>query len=125
MVTVSGVPLPDPAWDGYSGNTATFVDAARNLMGVTIGDVIRDDVAKVECKWSFLPAKQWADILKLFSKKRGGKFYNTVTFYCQDTADWETREMYISDRSSTTFIRAKETGEPRGFTNCRLALIEM
>lgn len=122
LVTVAGKDLPDPST--YSGTTATVVDAGRNVEGVTIGAVVRSDVAKVSLKYNFITAQAWADILSLFSPARGGSFYNRVTFFCQDTNDWETRQMYVSDRNSNIFIR-NEDGSIRGYTDATLSLVEV
>lgn len=119
LVTVAGHTLPEPS--EYSANTATLVDSARNVQGKVIGSVIRHDVAKVELKWRYLTAEQWADILKLFNKK----FYNKVTFYNQGTASYTTREMYVGDRSAGMWRRNPETGEVMGWVDCALSLIEV
>ena len=119
LVTIAGHELPEPS--EYSANTATLVDSARNVKGKVIGSVIRDDVAKVEMKWNYLTAEQWAGILKLFTKN----FYNKVTFYNQATASYTTREMYVGDRNASMWRRHPETGEVMGFTDCRLALVEV
>ena len=125
LVSVGGYDFPEPAKDGYSGNTSTLVDSARNTQGVMVGSVIRDDVAKVEMKWSYLTVKQWADMLKCFSIARGGKFINEVTFFCQDMGDWTTRQMYVGDRKADMFRRDPVTGEVLGYTNCSLSLVEV
>lgn len=122
LVTVAGTALPDPS--KYSGNTATVVDSARNTEGYMIGAVIRDDVGKVSMTWNYLPAQKWADILSLFSIARGGSFTNQVTFYCQDTNSWETREMYVSDRKAEVFKRNPD-GSINGYMNAQLNLIEV
>ena len=123
LVTVGGYAFPEPS--SYSGNTATIVDSARNTQGVVIGAVIRDDVGKVEMSWKYLTVQQWADILKCFSIARGGNFYNSVTFFCQDTGTWTTRQMYVSDRKANMFRRHPETGEVLGYTDCSLSLVEV
>ena len=123
LVTVGGFAFPEPST--YNGNTATIVDSARNVQGVVTGSVIRDDVGKVEMKWNYLTVKQWADILKCFSISRGGKFYNDVTFFCQDIGDWTTRKMYVSDRTASMFRRDPITGDVLGYTDCSLSLIEV
>lgn len=123
LVTIGGYELPEPS--SYNSSTATLVDSARNAQGVTVGAVIRDDVGKVEMSWKYLTVKQWADILKCFSIARGGKFYNSVTFFCQDTGDWTTREMYVSDRSASMFRRDPKTGEVLGYTDASLSLVEV
>lgn len=124
LVTVAGTPLPEPAVDGYKANTATLVDSARNVEGKMIGDVIRDDVAKVEINWSFLTVRQWADVCSLFDIAQGGKFVNSVTFFAQNLGDYATRDMYVSDRGASAYLRDQRTMELRGWRDIRLALIE-
>mgnify|MGYP003544333991 CR=1 FL=1 len=74
LVTVAGYELPEPS--EYSANTSTLVDSARNVSGYVIGAVVRSDVAKVELKWRYLTAVQWANILRLFTDN----FYNFISF---------------------------------------------
>ena len=123
LVTVGNFEFPEPS--KYSGNTATIVDSARNAQGYTVGAVIRDDIGKVEMSWNYLTVKQWADILKCFSIARGGNFYNSVTFFCQDIGDWTTRQMYVSDRKADVFRRDPKTGEILGYTGASLSLVEV
>lgn len=123
LVTVGNFEFPEPS--KYSGNTATLVDSARNAQGITVGAVIRDDVGKIEMSWNFLTVEQWADILKCFSISRGGNFYNSVTFFCQDTGDWTTRQMYVSDRKADVFRRDPKTGAIIGYTGASLSLVEV
>ena len=123
LVSVGGFDFPEPST--YKGNTATLVDSARNVNGKMVGTVIRDDVGKVEMSWNFLTVQQWADILKCFSTARGGKFINSVEFFCQDIGDWTTREMYVGDRNADVFRRHPETGEVIGYTGASISLIEV
>ena len=119
LVTVAGVALPEPS--EYSGNTSTLVDSGRNVQGVVIGSVVRHDVAKVELKWRYLTAQQWANVLSLFTPN----FYNEVTFFNQATAGYTTRQMYVSDRSAGMWRRHPSTGQVMGWTNCALSLVEV
>lgn len=123
MVSIGDFDFPEPS--AYSGTTATLVDSARNTDGYMIGSVIRDDVGKVEIEWNYLTIQQWAAILAKFSTKRGGSFINDVTFFCQDSADWETREMYVNDRTASVFRRDPATGAVMGYSNPKLSLIEV
>ena len=123
LVRVGDFDFPEPS--SYKGNTSTLVDSARNVQGVMVGSVIRDDVAKVELSWRYLTVEQWADILKCFSIARGGKFINNVTFFCQDIGDWTTRQMYVGDRSGGMFRRNPDTGDVMGYTDISLSLIEV
>ena len=119
LVTVAGYELPEPST--YSANTATLVDSARNVQGYVIGSVIRNDVAKVELSWRYLTVEQWAGILSLFNKS----FYNNVTFFNQATGAYETRRMYVGDRSAGMWRRHPVSGEVMGWTNPKLSLIEV
>ena len=119
LVTVAGVALPEPS--EYSASTSTLVDSARNVAGYVIGSVIRNDVAKVELKWRYLTAQQWASVLSLFTNN----FYNEVTFFNQATASYTTRQMYVGDRKAGMWRRHPETGEVMGFVDCSLSLVEV
>lgn len=119
LVTVAGYELPEPS--EYSANTSTLVDSARNVSGYVIGAVVRSDVAKVELKWRYLTAVQWANILSKFTNN----FYNSVTFYNQSSASYVTRQMYVSDRSAGMWRRHPSTGEVMGWTDCSLSLVEV
>ena len=119
LVTIAGYELPEPS--EYSANTATLVDSARNVNGYVIGSVIRNDVAKVELKWKYLTVEEWAGILRLFTRS----FYNDVTFFNQSTGDYETRQMYVGDRSASMWRRHPLTGEVMGYTGCKLSLVEV
>ena len=119
LLTIGGKALPEPST--YEALTSTIVDSARNTAGYVIGSVIRSDVAKVTVTWRYLTAAQWADILSLFTHN----FYNDVRFFNQSTGTYETRNMYVGDRSAGIWRRHPETGEVMGFTDCSLALVEV
>ena len=119
LVSVAGIPLPEPS--EYSANTSTIVDSGRNVQGYVIGSVVRHDVAKVELGWRYLTAQQWATVLSLFTNK----FYNDVTFFNQTTAQYTTRQMYVSDRTAGMWRRHPVTGEVLGWTDCKLSLVEV
>lgn len=123
LITVGGYAFPEPST--YSSSTSTLVDSARNTEGVVIGSVIRDDVAKVELSWKYLTVEQWARVLQCFRIASGGSFYNSVTFFLQDTGDWTTRNMYVSDRSAGMWRRDPETKEVLGWTDCKLSLVQV
>lgn len=121
LVKIGSFNVPEPST--YASTTSTVVDAARNAQAVQIGAVIRDGLAKVDMTWKFISASDWASILAQFDMKRGGSFYNSVNFFNQDTNDWETRTLYVSDRTANLFLRNKD-GSIKGYTGARLALIE-
>lgn len=123
LITVGGVPLPEPST--YSANTSTLVDSGRNVQGRMIGSVIRDDVAKVEATWRYLPVEQWATIGKLFKSASGGAFIRSVTFFDQTEGTYVTRDMYVSDRRAGMWRRNPDTGAVLGWTDCSLSLVEV
>lgn len=130
LVIVGGYALPTPS--EYTANTATVVDAARNVAGYTVGTVIRNDVAKVTLKWNALKPADWAAILKKFDPKYGGAFYQTVQFLNQTSNAMETRRMYVSDRNAGMHILYTENdnvdaaliGTPKYYLGASLSLIE-
>ena len=124
LVSVGGYDFPEPS--SYVANTSTLVDSARNVQGVMVGSVIRDDVAKVEIGWKYLTVQEWAKILQCFRIASGGKFINSVTFFNQDLGEWDTRDMYVGDRSpGGAWRRDPKTGELLGWTDCKIALVEV
>ena len=90
-----------------------------------IGAVIRHDVAKVELTWRYLTVEEWSAILKLFNPKYGGSFYNPVRFFNQVSGDWETRQMYVGDRTSSGMFKLDANGIPVGWMGPKLSLIEV
>lgn len=119
LVTVNGVEWPEPST--YSANTATLVDSARNVEGRVVGSVIRNDVAKIEISWRYLTAQQWANVIGPFTSN----FYCTVKFFNQATADYTTRQMYVSDRTASMWRRHPDTGAVMGWTDLKLSLVEV
>ena len=119
LVTVNGVPLPEPS--GYTAQTSTIVDSGRNVSGYVIGSVIRSNVAKVELSWKYLTAKQWAAAIGPFDRN----FYCTVKFFDQTTAAYTTRQMYVSDRKAGMWRRDPHTGEVMGWVDCGFSLVEV
>lgn len=119
LVTIGGYDLPEPS--SYSAVTSTIVDSARNVSGYVVGSVVRSDIAKIELSWKYLTAEQWANILSKFTTS----FYNNVRFYNQATANYDVRNMYVSDRNAGMWRRHPETGEIMGWTNCSLSLVEV
>ena len=123
LVTVGGYAFPEPST--YSAITSTLVDSARNAEGMMVGSVIRDDISKIEISWKYLTIEQWANIQKCFTQSAGGSFINEVRFFDQSLGDWNTKNMYISDRKSGLWWRNPETGEVLGWTNCSLSLVQV
>ena len=123
LVKVGDYEFPEPST--YSANTSTLVDSSRNVQGMLIGSVIRDDVAKIEISWRYLTVEQWARIQKCFRQDSGGKFINKVNFFDQSVGGWIDRDMYVSDRKASVFRRDPNTGELLGWVDPSLSLIQV
>lgn len=119
LITVDGFAWPEPST--YNASTSTLVDSARNVQGVVVGAIVRNDVAKIEVTWRYLTAKQWAEVIGPFTTN----FYVTATFYNQATASYTTRTMYCSDRTAGMWRRHPETGEVMGWVDCKISLVEV
>lgn len=119
LVSIGGFAFPEPST--YNATTSTIVDSARNVSGYVVGAVVRPDVAKIELSWKYLTASQWASILSLFANS----FYNDVRFLNQTTNSYDTRTMYVSDRTAGMWRRDPNTGAVMGYTNCSLSLVEV
>lgn len=128
-----GFVVPTPST--YIGNTATIVDSARNTDGYMIGTVIRNGVAKIQMTWNFISAQDWAVLLQQFEPSYGGSFTRNVSFFNQTSGEVETRQMYVSDRTSSgSFLLYNEKncggdtsliGLPRGYLGAQFSLIEV
>lgn len=123
LVKVGEYSFPEPS--SYSANTSTIVNSSRNVEGTMIGSVVRENVSKVEISWKYLTVEQWARIQKCFSEADGGKFINTVKFFDQSKGDFNTKDMYVSDRKSGLWRRDPATGAVLGWTDCSLSLIQV
>lgn len=123
-LAIGGADYVVPTPSTYTGNTATIVDSARNVEGMMIGTVVRNDVAKITMTWNYLPSQAWAELLMQFSPAAGGSFTRQVTFFNQATNSLITRTMYVSDRNANSFLLG-ENGLPRGYQNCTFSLIEV
>lgn len=121
LITINGIPIKNPS--KYDAQTATLVDGARNVEGFFIGDIIREDMAKIEASWLILSGQEWADILALFDSKRGGNFINEVTFLNQTTNQFETRSFYVSDRLAG--IKLAQTADKIYYEGPKLSLVEV
>jgi hypothetical protein len=119
LVTVGGYAFPEPST--YNATTSTLVDSARNLQGVMVGSVVRSNVAKIELTWRYLTVEQWAAIIGPFNQN----FMADVRFFDQTTGKYDVRTMYCSDRTAGMWRRDPETGAVMGWTDSRIALVEV
>lgn len=132
--TGTWVDLPTPS--DYDASSSTLVDSARNSEGVVVGEVIKEDVAKIELAWNYLTVAQYSLIAQLFDTKYGGNFFNYVSFFDVIKGDFDSansdvpnitthRVFYPNDRKvKFAHITLDENGKPKGYTNVSLHLID-
>lgn len=119
---VGNYKLPCPS--EYVGKTSTIVDAGRNVQGVVVGAVVREDVAGIDVTFNYISVDVWAKILQQFDSKYGGSFYQWVTFFDQVSAKTSTRKMYVGDRTTAGMHILDKKGNPQGWLGAKLELVE-
>jgi len=125
--------IEDPST--YSAITSTLVDAQRNSEGYVISSVIRDQLAKITMNWKYLTADNWARLNECFmheqilkvsdTKYARGYFYNYIKFFNQDTNSYDTRQMYVGNRTAGLWRRDSVTKVAKGWTSPSFSLIEV
>ena len=121
------VALPCPS--DYQVNSATLVDSGRNSDGVVVGNVIRNGVRSIEITWNFLDKDTFANVARLFDKDtydgKHGDFYVSATFFDPTANTRITKTMYPSDRITNTAHIKLVNGEPVGYEQVKLTLVEV
>lgn len=122
LLKIGGYVPPCPS--DYIGTTSTIVDSGRNINGVVVGAVVREDVGAVSASWKYISVSDWAKILQQFSSKHGGSFYQRVTYFDQGLNTIRTCKMYVGDRTTGGMAVLDRNGEPKGWLNAKLELVE-
>lgn len=128
------VDLPTPS--NYDASSSTLVNSARNSEGVVVGDVIAEDIAKIELQWNYLSVAEYSKVAKLFDSKYGGNFFNFVSYFDVVLGDFESnnsgiptiathRVFYVNDRKvKVAQITLDANGKPIGYQGVSLHLID-
>ena len=119
----SGFEIPDPAFDSGNVTISTLVNAGRIASGKFVGQVIGYDKMKIEMNWSVLEPDQMQRLLALFDKRQGGRFVNTFTVFNPATGRYETKRMYVGDRSGKPLM--VDNGQPTYWGDVTADLIEV
>lgn len=132
--TATWVDLPCPS--DYDASASTLVDSARNSDGVVVGQVILEDVAKIELQWNYLTVAQYKQIAQLFDSHYGGNFFNFVSYFDVVKGDFDSsntgtptlsthRIFYPNDRKvKFAHITLDVDGKPIGYQDVQLHLID-
>lgn len=119
LLIVEGISLPDPS--EMIPSDYDISDSERNANGKMISQLIREDVHKLECKWSQLDVDEYLLIRKAIKKKFG----LSVKYFCPDLGEKGEIEMYTGDRKTPIrYFVAKENGKPV-YKDVTLNFVEM
>jgi hypothetical protein len=119
ILIVEGISLPDPS--EMRPSDYDISDSDRNANGKMITQIIREDVHKLECKWSKLEVAEYLLIRRAIKKKFG----ISVQYFCPDTGEKGTLIMYAGDRKTPIlYFKGWEDGKPV-YKNVSLNFIEM
>ena len=88
----------------------------RSLTGYMCRDRIRDNIVKLQVSWKYTTTDEANEILNAIS----GVFF-PVSFYNPQTGKYDTRTMYVGDRSINVFSYRNENIE---YTDLSFNLIE-
>lgn len=112
------IQVPFAAYDSGKQIIATVVDSARTADGIQRGSVIAK-ASKIELKWPVLTPERWSEICTFFDKH----FYFNATFFDMQTCSFQTKKMYVGDRSAQPFKMNRETGKPTYYLNCEANIV--
>ena len=119
ILIVEGISLPDPS--EMIASDYDISDSERNANGIMISQIIREDVHKLECKWSKLEVEEYLLIRKAIKKKFG----LSVQYFCPDTGQKGTLTMYAGDRKTPIrYFKGWSDGKPV-YKDVSLNFIEM
>lgn len=118
-IKINGQEVPYPK-RGVAPTVTTVVNSGRNLNGVVVGQRIGRDQYKLDnLEWPWLTAAEWSRILQLVSN-----FYFDCTFVNPVTNAWETKRMYVGDRTAEPYWVDLATGKPTHYRNCKVNIID-
>jgi hypothetical protein len=116
IIVVEGVALPDPT--SMTPSDYDLSDSERNAKGKMVAQIIREDIHKLELKWSWLTPDDYALIRRAVKKK----FNLNVVFFSPDIGTPANYSMYVGDRKTPVYTY--RDGKPV-YKDVTLNLIEM
>lgn len=112
------IQIPFAAYESGKQTIATMVDQARTADGIVRGSVIAR-ANKIELKWAVLSPEVWAEICQFFDKH----FYFDATYWDMAANSFQTKTMYVGDRSAMPFKMDAVTGKPTYYLECQANII--
>ena len=112
------IQIPFAAYESGKQTIATMVDQARTADGIVRGSVLAR-ANKIELKWAVLTPETWAEICQFFDKH----FYFNATYWDMAANAFQTKTMYVGDRSAMPFRMDSTTGKPLYYLECQANII--
>lgn len=112
------IQIPFAAYESGKQSIATMVDQARAADGIVRGSVIAK-ANKIELKWAVLSPEKWSEICTFFDKH----FYFDAYYWDMQTNSFQTKTMYVGDRSAQPFRIDNSTGKPTYWLDCQANII--
>lgn len=112
------IQIPFAAYESGKQSIATMVDQARTADGIVRGSVIAR-TNKIELKWAVLTPESWANICRFFDKH----FYFDARYWDMSANTFQTKTMYVGDRSAQPFMIDSVSGKPLYYLNCEANII--
>lgn len=97
MITINGVDLPSPASFKYTRSDLDSSDTGRNELGIMQRDRIRQGVYSLDLEWKGLTSSQLHLIETAVEPA-------SLTVRFPTPAGYQTKRMYVSDRSIEMII---------------------
>ena len=110
--------VPFAAYESGKQTIATMVDQARTADGIVRGSVIAK-ASKIELKWAVLSPEEWARICSFFDRH----FYFNATYWDMAANSFQTKTMYVGDRSAMPFIVDADSGKPTYYLDCQANIV--
>lgn len=104
IISVNGVGIKTPS--ALSIEKYDITESKRNSLGVMVMDVVRADISKYVCKWSYLTNAEYKSILNAV-----GQVYNLSV-----NLNGTTKTMYVGDKTAPVFSYRKGVPEIKDFT---------
>lgn len=112
------IQIPFAAYESGKQTIATMVDQARTADGIVRGSVLAR-ANKIELKWAVLSPEEWARICSFFDRH----FYFNATYWDMAKNTFQTKTMYVGDRSAMPFKMDSTTGKPLYYLECQANII--
>ena len=102
--------------------TSRAVNAARNINGAVVGQMVGRSIDKQNMTWKVLKRELWWSINRFF-ETNGMYFY--CKYFAHNVGKWLIRRFYCGDVSCEPYKINANDGVPDVYLNCTVNVIDM